>query len=430
MATKLQNLKVTKVDFVDEGANPDAHIKLFKRKEGPGEEPETNESVDKGGAVWKRLISAIAKIAGIKPEELGSAVEEIEKGGSESFGEKMAQRKNQKIADEMWDICFALQSSLCSIMWDEELDSTSASTAMQESLDEFYAVVKESISQWSNGTVTGLKNSEETSEANLAVLKSARDRLNDTIEKASTDNEEDGPKGEEEMKIDKSKLTPAEKAFLEEIEKRYGEDNGTGEAAPAQQTAPVPTQTAVPEAAPATGAEGAVAKALQTLGLTVPVQTVEQQETSGSGEDIYKGLHPQVKAELEALRKFREESEDAAIRSIAKRYEIIGKKEEELFPVLKSLKAAGGTAYDDMIAILDQTKETVEKSGIFGEVGKSGHPAPDGSDGSAWAQAEAKAVELMKSKTGITKAQALDEVFQGNPDLVKKCEEITRVPKI
>ena len=34
MATKLKNLKVKKVDFVDEGANPDAHIELFKRKDG------------------------------------------------------------------------------------------------------------------------------------------------------------------------------------------------------------------------------------------------------------------------------------------------------------------------------------------------------------------------------------------------------------
>ena len=32
MATKLKHLKITKVDFVDEGANPDAHIMLFKRK--------------------------------------------------------------------------------------------------------------------------------------------------------------------------------------------------------------------------------------------------------------------------------------------------------------------------------------------------------------------------------------------------------------
>lgn len=32
MATKLKNLRISKVDFVDEGANPDAHIKLTKSK--------------------------------------------------------------------------------------------------------------------------------------------------------------------------------------------------------------------------------------------------------------------------------------------------------------------------------------------------------------------------------------------------------------
>ena len=33
MAKKLKNLEVTKVDFVDEGANQGANIKLFKRKD-------------------------------------------------------------------------------------------------------------------------------------------------------------------------------------------------------------------------------------------------------------------------------------------------------------------------------------------------------------------------------------------------------------
>lgn len=45
MATKLKNLKVKKVDFVDEGANPDAHIELFKRKDGkPEEDPKQHRS--------------------------------------------------------------------------------------------------------------------------------------------------------------------------------------------------------------------------------------------------------------------------------------------------------------------------------------------------------------------------------------------------
>lgn len=41
LATKLKDLKVTKVDFVDAGANPKAHIMLYKSENGaPGEEPE------------------------------------------------------------------------------------------------------------------------------------------------------------------------------------------------------------------------------------------------------------------------------------------------------------------------------------------------------------------------------------------------------
>lgn len=57
-------------------------------------------------------------------------------------------------------------------------------------------------------------------------------------------------------------------------------------------------------------------------------------------DNIYKGLHPAVKAELEGLKKFREESENKELAEVAKKYTIIGKKEEELVPLLKSLKAA------------------------------------------------------------------------------------------
>lgn len=88
---------------------------------------------------------------------------------------------------------------------------------------------------------------------------------------------------------------------------------------------------------------------------------------------------------------------------------------------MKSLKAAGGTAYNDMIAVLDQAVVTVEKSGAFSEIGKSGHGGA--ADGSAWAEADAKAVELMKSRTGISKAQALDEVLMANPELAARCEK-------
>ena len=411
MATKLKNLKITKVDFVDDGANPEAHIRLFKSKDGV--EPPHDEGAEKKPNIWKRLITAITKAAGSETDtsELESVIDDIQKS-SESFGERIAEVKNRKIADEIWDICYALQSSLCSILNDEDMDGTSVATAMQESLDEFYEFSKEAISQWSSGKATNIVKKEEVTASDLAMMKSARNRLDDTIEKAEKAQEEPGAeepkkkdqnknqnnaKGAEEMKIDKSKLTPAELAFLQSIEKRYGEEESAGAegATPAVQN---------PEVTPTTG---------------VGKSNTPAQGTDG-GEDIYKGMHPAVRAELENLKKFREATEERELEDVAKKYEIIGKKKEELVPVLKSLKAAGGTAYTDMIAVLDGAVAAVEKSGAFAEIGKSGGAGT--TDGAAWTKAETQAAEIMKSKN-VTKAQALDEVFRNDPKLAAECEK-------
>ena len=133
-------------------------------------------------------------------------------------------------------------------------------------------------------------------------------------------------------------------------------------------------------------------------------------------------MHPAVAAELEELKKFKQAAEDRELEDVAKKYEVIGKKKEELVPLFKSLKSAGGTAYNDMIAVLDQAVDAVEKSGVFSEIGKSGHGSGT-ADGSAWAEADAKAAELMKSKAGLSKTQALDEVFVTNPELAARCEK-------
>lgn len=418
MATKLKNLKIRKVDFVDEGANPDAHIRMLKRKD--GETQTAEEDHQKGtGSILKRLFGFIGKAAGMNQEEIDSAIDEIQKGDSLSFNEKINEVKNHKIADEMWDTCYALQSSLCSILNDEELDSTSTQTAMQESLDEFYAVVQESIKEWSSGKSASIvRKNEEVSEAELEIMKSAVERLNETIEKACKDtkkekSEEDGsennekPKGdEEEMKIDKSKLTDAERAFLESIEKRCGVEEGDASgsgnvaAAPAEQTPP---------------------PAEQTVTKPAPEKSEETPAGQEDGQDnIYKGLHPAVKAELESLKKFREDAEARELTEVAKRYAIIGKTEAELVPLFKSLRAAGGTAYNDMIAVLDQAVATVEKSGAFSEIGKSGHGS--GAVGAAEAKVEAIAKGYMEKDSSLDYASAMAKAWEDNPELMAEYE--------
>lgn len=113
MATKLKNLRISKVDFVDEGANPDAHIKLTKSKSEKGQS--TGENGDKNGFV-SRLFGFIGKKAGMNQEEIDSAVEEVLKGNSVSFNERFNEIKNRKIADEIWDIvCDCQESSVISV---------------------------------------------------------------------------------------------------------------------------------------------------------------------------------------------------------------------------------------------------------------------------------------------------------------------------
>lgn len=415
MATKLKNLKIKKVDFVDEGANPDAHIKMIKRKEGEGQN--TGEGGKKeSGNILNRLLNFIGKAADMDQSEIDSAVDEIKKSDSVSFREQIDEVNNRKIADEMWDVCYALQYSLCSILNDRKMDGTDAAAAMQESLDEFYAAVQESIQEWSGGKEAGIvRKKEEVSKADLEIMKAAAERLNLSIQKAGmgerpnektnqqgSNDQKNNSKGEEaEMKIDKSKLTDAEKAFVESIEKRCGTEdgadgNGGGTEAP-------PLEASVNKSVTQTESE-----------------TVSTQRDRG-GDDIYKGLHPAVKAQLEELQKFRDGAETRELTEIAKRYAIIGKKEEELVPLLKSLKAAGGTAYHDMIALLDQAVDTVEKSSLFSEIGRSGHGGAGGNCAEVKINGIAKG--YMEKNPALSYSQAIAKAWEDNPDVLAEYEE-------
>ena len=69
----------------------------------------------RGVKILKKLFGFIGKAAGIDQSEIDNAVDEIQKGGSVSFQEKINEFNNRKIADEMWDVCYAMPSSLYSI---------------------------------------------------------------------------------------------------------------------------------------------------------------------------------------------------------------------------------------------------------------------------------------------------------------------------
>lgn len=419
MPTKLKDLKITKVDFVDAGANPGANILLFKHRNGAQgaptatTTPPTNTGGEKHEGALKRFFGKIAKALGITDDELDDALEAIEKDAA-TFDEKLEEQQRRKTADEIWEYCWMLQDSLCSIFWDDEVQPADKGPAMEQSLAQFVETVKAAIPKWAEGKPTKIAKAERTITAEqLEIAKRSYERLGDLIAKATkpepaNEPEEEEPvedgcqkpnktaKGaQEDMKIDKSKLTPEEIAALEAIEKKAGIQEDTppeGNGAPAAEPAATPTQKAAepPAAAPANEGE----------------------------EDIYKGLHPAIKAELERLRKQADTMEERELQEVAKKYEIIGKKADDLVPVLKSLKAAGGNTYEEMIAVLDASVEAVEKSGLFSEVGKRGL----GGESDAWTAIEKHAEAIQKSAPSMTWNQAIDKACEQHPDLVHDYE--------
>ena len=104
---------------------------------------------------------------------------------------------------------------------------------------------------------------------------------------------------------------------------------------------------------------------------------------------------------------------------VAKKYIILGKKPEELSGTLQTLKKSGDAAYNAYIEALDAQVDMVNKSGIFGEVGKSTH-ADVGTYDEAYAKSETLAKSIAAEK-GITMEQAMVQVWETNPDLANAC---------
>jgi len=421
MATKLKNLKIKKVDFVDNGANPGASIALYKSKPAEGKTPavQPKEDTPPEESILKRIVHAIAKSIGATDAQAAAAVEEVSKNADvPTFGDAMARRRMRQTTEEIWDYCYALNDSLCGIVANADITAEDKKALMAQSCAEFAAATEAAIPKWSGGIPVKLEKAAPAplTPDRIENAKAARARLDEMISKAEpkpttedippeppkegTDptppaepqqEEEPVQKGAFDMEIDKSKLSPEEVAQLEAIEKKAGIP---AQAAPA-------TPAGVEKSAPATPADN----------------------TAGE-EDIYKGIHPEVAKEIAELRKFRQDAENRELLTVAKKYELLGKKPEELVPVLKSLKAAGGTAYNDMIGVLDANLEAVQKSGAFSEIGKRGGDHSHATTGAddAWSQIEKRAEEIRKSAPTMDYYEAIDQACQQNPELVHEYE--------
>ena len=399
MATKLEGLHIKKVDFVDQGANQMANIKIKKSKDG---EEISNPEV----GLFKRFVNWITG-------ELSKSDSEITKSAT-TFNEQINAVSMDAIRDEIWSTCYALQNSLNSILCDAEMDSSAKQAAMETSTEQFAEAMKGYIPNWASGTVTNIrKNLATPDETDLQMVMKAHKNLTDIIEKSNEDNE----KGELEdmLKINKSKMTAEERTAYDELIKKYAVETEEQTEEPVGKSAPKAEDPDIVDDSEVTKTQKSV---------TPPPAAPTTETSADTGDDIYKGLHPAVRARLEALEKRAAEAEERELLDVAKKYEIVGEKPEELVKTLKSLKDAGGTAYNDMISVLDRSVDMVEKSGVFSEIGKSfsGNPVASIKKSAAESKIDTIAKGYMEKDSALTYNAALAKAWEDHPELLDEYE--------
>lgn len=123
-------------------------------------------------------------------------------------------------------------------------------------------------------------------------------------------------------------------------------------------------------------------------------------------------INPEVKKAFAEIAKLKKELEMRDLENIAKQYEILGKKPEELAPKLYELKKAGGSIYDDYISMLDEMKSAYQTSGIFKEFGSNSQ-----GDNSISGKLNAAILEIKKALPDISTAEAIVKACDNNPEL-------------
>ena len=217
------------------------------------------------------------------------------------------------------------------------------------------------------------------------------------------------------IKINKSKMTAEERAAYEELIKKYAVETE-------EQTEELVGKSAPKVEDPDIVDDSEVTKTQKSV--TPPPAAPTTETSADTGDDIYKGLHPAVRARLEALEKRAAEAEERELLDVAKKYEIVGEKPEELVKTLKSLKDAGGTAYNDMISVLDRSVAMVEKSGVFSEIGKSfsGNPVASIKKSAAESKIDTIAKGYMEKDSTLTYNAALAKAWEDHPELLDEYE--------
>ena len=142
-------------------------------------------------------------------------------------------------------------------------------------------------------------------------------------------------------------------------------------------------------------------------------EKAEKTEKSAKPEGADKDagdVHPEVKKALDEVANLRKELEMSKLLGIAKQYECVGKKPDELAATLYDLKKSGDGNYNSYVAVLDEMKKTMESSGLFKEMGSS-------RSGETATNLGAAVAEIIKSDPKLSQAEAVVKAYELHPEL-------------
>lgn len=125
--------------------------------------------------------------------------------------------------------------------------------------------------------------------------------------------------------------------------------------------------------------------------------------------DMFETMKAQKEAAEAEIRKAKEEAENAEAIAKAKEFKAIPVEQSKLVNIIKGASA-------DLIDMLTVVNAAIEGT-VLDEVGKSN---PKGTGADAWTKIEAKADELVKADTSISKAKAISQIIKDNPELYKE----------
>ena len=309
------------------------------------------------GNFFKRFFNAFCDSLGVNSEDVRKSMEDE----ATSFDDVMNEKKIYDVRDQIWNACNSLEQSIVSILLDKECEDKQA--AIAQSIDQFKVFSDDASKSWIK-----LERAATDKEDTVVADDFEIAKMQEVIEK-SCDPETINKEKKEALKA----LQDDANAKKEDTAKRADIDGQVQEAV-----------------------NKAMNKAM---------------------EGVTKNFTSMMEKIMEPIQKRAEEAEQKSLEEVAKKYELLGTKAEELVPVLKSMKATSDEAYNNFIASMDNNLAVIQKSGLFEEIGKSGGAHTGNDDTEGVAKMNAKVAEIKKSMPNLTDAQAQDIVMQNDPEL-------------